>query len=560
MSLNISVLFGTETGNAEECAQQLGRALESAGFTSRVFDMDDYDPPDLARETMTVFVSSTYGNGDPPFAAEAMMGWLKKPDASVSGVSFAVCGLGDSTYPMYNQAGRDFDRLLEERGGRRVIPRQDCDVDYDEPFDEFTQALVLWLGEHGAALGSGDTSTVTVAAGAGKASADSRVGTRSNPVTAKLVRRRRLNREGSSKETVHYEFSWPDVDVVFEPGDSFAVLPQNNPAEVEAVLAAVGLGADVMVNVGDRRQPLRNALLAARDLHTVSNDMLNLISGASQRGAGLLSRAWSAWRGKPKEEATVVDISSPETYLADRHVLDVLQDFPEARVTAQAFVDSLKRLRPRLYSVASSPLLHPEGVHFTVETLRYTQRERACEGVATTWLADRLEDGAEIPMYCVPAAHFRLPETAGVPVIMIGPGTGVAPFIAFLQQRKAQGDDGKNWLFFGHQHEATDFLYEDELKGYQADGTLNELTLAWSRDQDSKVYVQHRLKEQGEAVWSWLASGAHIYVCGDKNAMAPQVRETLVDICVTHGGLSAPAAAATVDGWESSGRYCVDAY
>jgi sulfite reductase (NADPH) flavoprotein alpha-component len=363
-------------------------------------------------------------------------------------------------------------------------------------------------------------------------------------VHATLARRRRLNREGSAKETMHYEFTWSGATVAFEPGDSFAMVPKNNPAAVRAVLEAASLDGTATVRVGDASQSLHEALMSAKDLHVVPGDLLAALADSAGPGADAIAAGGEA----------------VAAYLADRHLIDVLLEHPGAQLGAQALVDGLRKLKPRLYSVASSPVLGPDEVHFTVETLRYASLGRAREGVATTWLADRVADGDTVPMYCVKANYFRLPEESGVPIIMIGPGTGVAPFRAFLQQRKALGDPGKAWLFFGHQHQKTDFLYEEELQAMQADGTLDELSLAWSRDQAEKIYVQDLIREQGAAVWAWLQDDAHVYVCGDKLSMAPQVRETFIGLAVTHGGLTRAAAEALVTNWETSGQYSVDAY
>jgi sulfite reductase (NADPH) flavoprotein alpha-component len=536
--LNIRVLFGTETGNAEDCAHQLGSALKKAGFNATVTDMDAFSPPDLASETLALIVTSTYGNGDPPYNAEALMNWLRVPDSSIAGVSFAVCALGDQTYPKFVQAGIDFDQLMEERGGLRVVPRQDCDVDYEEPFEQFTKDVVAWLESNSDSLGTdaAPATPETAMPASSEPAPAARLGSRSAPVVATLSNRRRLNRGDSAKETMHYEFQWPGNDVAFAPGDSFAVIPTNNATEVQAILGALALNASAPVTVGEESMDLGSALSHQRDLQTVTLDLLGAL-GASPSGG-----------------------QTADAYLEDRHLLDVLRDHAACTIEAQDLVDGLRKLKPRLYSVASSPLVEPQGVHFTVETLRYQMHGRAREGVATTWLADRFADGDRVAMYCVQAPHFRLPQSSDVPVIMIGPGTGVAPFRAFLQHRKAQGGAGKSWLFFGHQHRETDFLYEDEFHAFMNDGTLSELTLAWSRDQPEKVYVQDRLRENGAAVWNWIEGGAHIYVCGDKNAMAPQVRETFVNIAVTEGGLSTDAASAMFDDWERDGRYCVDAY
>lgn len=527
--MSIRILFGTETGNAEECADDLGNALQEAGFPAEVIDLENFEPAELAQSGLVLMVTSTYGNGDPPYSAEALMKWLSQPEASIGGVSFGVCGLGDRTYPLFAKAGKDFDRLMEERGGRRVIPRQDCDAEFEEAFEEFTERALAWIRANASELEAAAAAAPAEAAPTPQPTT-ANPGTRGRPVQATLVSRRRLNRPGSAKETMHYEFRWPGVSVAFAPGDSFAVIPQNNPAEVEAILQALSLDGSTMVRSGDEPQSLRAVLNQSRDLHTIPTELRRSLAGTAQSGDD------------------------------DWHLLDVAEAAPERPISAQALVDSLRKLKPRLYSVASSPSVEPEGVHFTVETLRYTVNGRPCEGVATTWLADRVSDGDLMAMYCVQAPHFRLPKDNSVPIIMIGPGTGIAPFRAFLQQRKAHSSSGNSWLFFGHQHRETDFLYEDELQDFLADGTLDELSLAWSRDQPEKVYVQDLIRARGSEVWAWLVAGAHVYVCGDKNTMAPQVRETFIAIGTAHGGMTKEAASDLLDRWETSGRYSVDAY
>jgi len=504
--------------------------------------MDDYNPAELSNEVIAIIVSSTYGSGDPPGNAEALMDWLSRSSSSVSGVAYAVCALGDQTYPDFCQAGVDFDRLMEERGGRRVVPRKDCDYYFEEPFGEFSEDVLSWLRSEGKTLLTGEAASVSTEAAApaevSPTSERAPRGTRNAPVAATLRARRRLNVGQSKKETMHYELAWSGDDVAFEPGDSFAVLPKNNATEVDAILSRLVLDGQTSVKVGSTNSSLRDALLSACDLQTVSEDLLRRFGGPPVGAAALELRE----------------------YLDKRHLIDVLHDCPKASIDAQGLVEALRSLKPRLYSVANSPLIERNAVHFTVETLRYERQNRSCEGVASTWLADRVSDGSDVLMYRVAAPHFRLPATTGTPILMIGPGTGIAPFRAFLQHREAQGDPGRNWLFFGHQHKATDFLYRAELERYIQTGALTKLSLAWSRDQAHKIYVQDRVREQGAEVWSWIQSGAYIYVCGDKLAMAPQVREVFVQIGIDHGGLSLAQSEAMVAALESEGRYCADVY
>ena len=417
------------------------------------------------------------------------MAWLRDPGSSVAGVRYAVCGLGDTTYPYFAQAGRDFDHLLAARGGHRVLQRHDCDVDFEEPFAAFTAAVLDQLS----ATGEAPRAARPTSPGAEPVPSPRRA-----PAQATLVSRRLLSGPGSSKETMHYRLRWSGAPVAYTPGDCFALHPQNNPVEVETILRRLELNGATPVQVSGDSLPLslRETLLDRRDLHRVTPRLMTALTGAP----------------------------APEEALRELHLLDVLLDHPRARIRPQSLVDNLSALRPRLYSVASSPLALEEGVELTVETLRYRHSGWPREGVASTWLADRVAVGDTVSLSCVRGPHFRLPEDGGVPIIMIGRGPGSRRSARSCSTAAPWARPGRSWLFFGHQHRGEDFLYRDELRGFLSDGTLTELSLAWSRDQAEKIYVQHRIRERGAEVWSWLAAGACVYVCGDKRAMAPQVR------------------------------------
>lgn len=569
MSRPIRVLFGTETGNAEGCAEELTEDLRKLGLSVELTDMDDYEHEEIGSEELVLIVTSTFGNGDPPYNAHTFMELLKGADApSVQGVKFSVCGLGDRSYPNFAQCGRDFDERLGSLGGERIVPRMDCDVDFEVPFDEWKQQILGWAranldvsgapapapkaaarpgglwGKVSGWFGSKKAPPAEAVPPAADPSSAAPAPTRESPFMARLIESRLLSAEGSDKETRHYEIDLTGSGITFNGGDSFGVLPSNPPAEVEGILAALELDPESPVTLKSGRTLALGGALARRlCLQSVSVDLLRLLSQSGGPGQAALDQGGAA-------------IS---TYLSERFLLDVIRDHPQARVGAQELVDKLKILPPRLYSVASSPLVDPNKVAFLVETLRYERGGRPCEGVASVWLSDRLEIGHEIPLYLAPNPDFHLPSDSQ-DILMFGPGTGLAPFRAFLQERELRQASGRSWLFFGHQHQATDFLYRDEILGWQASGRLARLDLAWSRDQDHKVYVQDKLREAGAEAWAWLQGGAHVYVCGDAKGMAPGVHAALLELAQAHGGLDAEGAEAWLRGLEAAGRYHRDVY
>ncbi|MFK7927676.1 MAG: sulfite reductase flavoprotein subunit alpha, partial [Myxococcota bacterium] len=365
---------------------------------------------------------------------------------------------------------------------------------------------------------------------------------RDNPYEAKVIEARKLNGAGSSKETMHYVIDLGDSGISFQGGDSFGVLPTNPPEEVAGILEASGLDAESSVRTADGRTLALRGVLARRCcLQHTSPEFLRRVAADGGPGAEALAQG----------EAAVT------AYLKDRFVLDVLRDH-DALLDGQTLVDLLRPLPPRLYSVTSSPKVSSTTVDFLVETLRYERVGRPCEGVASVWLADRCTD-QPVPLYLVANPNFRLPAD-DADIIMIGPGTGLAPFRAFLQERQKTSAKGRNWLFFGHQHEAHDFLYKDELASWESSGLLTKADYAWSRDQEHKVYVQDKIRAAGGELWTWIEGGAHIFVCGDASGMAPGVDEALRDVAVTHGGMDAAQAKAYVKKLITDDRYHRDVY
>jgi sulfite reductase (NADPH) flavoprotein alpha-component len=370
---------------------------------------------------------------------------------------------------------------------------------------------------------------------------------RAGPRAARVIRSTRLNREGSEKETRHVVLDISGSGLAYHPGDSLGIHPLNCPDLVEEVLRASRLNGEEPVAVGDEETPLREALLSRRDVNCPSEELLGLLSRSASdpAEAGALRRLLEGEGEDP---------------LSGREVIDLLEEFPSARPSPAELIAALAPLRPRLYSISSSLRAHPGEVHLTVSVVRYRNRGRTRKGVASTFLADRIVEGREVRVFVQPSRGFRLPPSGSTPIIMVGPGTGIAPFRAFLEERKAAGADGRNWLFFGEQREALDFLYREEIEDFLREGLLTRLDVAFSRDQTGKVYVQHRLLEKCAEVWTWLEEGAHFYVCGDARRMASDVDAALREAVSRGGGLSAEAARRYVEDLARAGRYQRDVY
>lgn len=525
----LTILFGSQTGTAEGLAKRAAKEAGKRGFAPTVLDMAQADLAKLASEKSLLVLTSTYGDGEPPDNAKALHAALKSATgAPLAGMRFSVCALGDTNYTRFCQCGKDLDAFLEKLGAARVAPRADCDLDYDAPFTQ-------WLDQALAALAPGNKADAPkIDLPKGK-SEQANGYSRSNPFPARVLAVRKLNGEGSAKEVNHVELSLEGSGLTYEAGDALGVLPQNCPNLVSDILAALGYDGEEAVPTPLGEMPLRRALTEVYDLGKPTAELLALLAAVpagSDAGAGTL---------------------------LPFHVIDALSGAP-ARPTPAAFVGALKRLQPRLYSISSSPKAHPGQVHLTVGAVRYVRDNRARKGVCSTFLAERALAAGKVGVFVHANKSFRLPASGDVPIIMVGPGTGIAPFRAFLEERRAIGATGKNWLFFGDQRAACDYLYREELAGMRASGLLTRLDLAFSRDQAEKIYVQHRMLEHAAELWAWLEAGAHFYVCGDAARMAKDVDATLRQVIQTAGGKSPEAAAAYVQALTAARRYARDVY
>ena len=539
------ILFGSQTGTAEGLARRCATEASNRGFALRVFALNDYEQAAFAMAANALIISSTWGEGDPPDNATGFWSWLNSSAAPrLEHLHYAVLGLGDRNYADFCGASKKFDTRLEALGAQRIIPHGECDTDYEAAaatwFENLWSALPKNAESAPAFLNGNETRNP------GYAPAQTRNYNKSNPFPARLLRNVLLNKPGSAKEVRHYELSLTESGLAYQAGDALGIAPTNCPELVSDFLIALHLSGNEPAAVAQATVPLREALMRNYDITKPSRELLTEI-GARAPGSELSTLL------RPDRAADL------KQWLWGKDVLDVLS-LLEKPLAPQELLPLLRPLSCRLYSIASSPKAHPEEVHLTVSAVRYESCGRRRKGVASTCLADRVGDTDCAKVFVQPSNGFKLPLNPGTPVIMVGPGTGIAPFRAFLEEREVTGAKGRNWLFFGDQKRSSDFLYEDQLCTWLKSGHLARLDLAFSRDQTDKVYVQDRMRENTTELWSWLEEGAHFYVCGDASRMAKDVDATLHHIIQTAGGKSDDEAEVYVQKLKSAKRYQRDVY
>lgn len=512
----LTILYGSESGNAEALALKAKKLAAKQNFDAKVVDMADADLASIAKVKNLVVYISTWGEGDPPQRAEDFYKALMADGAPrFEGVRFAVLALGDTAYVNFCETGRLIDERLEALGATRLHARQDLDLDFQKQAAAWTEKALEVFAPAETAV---PTTVVHVDfKGAGALDDDEERFTAESPAEAEISALVNLNGTGSSRETWHAEFAVEDPAFVYKPGDAIGLLPENDPELAEELLAATGLGSDAA---------LKLKLVQNLDITTLSRPLVDGYAKLTGR----------------KDVAALLEGDALARFTADHQLVDLFATYPE-KLTADQLTGLLRPLPGRLYSVASSLKAHPGEAHLLVGTVRWTSHGRSRKGVASTFLADRRKVGDNARIYIKPNRHFGLPADGTTPIVMIGAGTGVAPYRGFIEERAENGDTGKSWLFFGERNFTNDFLYQLEWQDHLAAGTLSRIDVAFSRDQPEKIYVQHRLWERRNDLLKWIDDGAHIYVCGDEKGMAKDVDQTLVRIL-----------AETVNGDEEKGR------
>jgi sulfite reductase (NADPH) flavoprotein alpha-component len=555
------VLFGSQTGGAEGLARRFAGQAERHGFAPCVFALNDFEKADFTQASRAVIISSTWGDGDPPDNAVRFWQYLNSANApKLDRLTYAVLALGDRNYSDFCGAGRKFDERLEQLGARRLVPRGDCDIDYEATAKAWIEELWAVLDQAGQASGVTRVETEPVTAEVGTAKAPHgdahRTGAtlvlsydRTRPFPARLIANRKLNGPGSDKDTRHLEISLAESGLSYETGDALGVVPANCPVLVEELLAAIGLqGEEAVLDSAGQTITLHEALLRH---YAISQPAPALLRAAAERSRNSQVLALLA----PDKRGEL------DQWLYGRDVVDVLRACGPVRFDAREFVTLLRPLQARLYSISSSLRAHSGEAHLTVAVLRYEAHGRVKKGVCSCFLADRVVlNQTPVPVFVQTSHGFRLPQNGDTPIIMIGPGTGIAPFRAFLEERHVAGAKGRNWLLFGHQHRSCDFFYREELEAMLAVGTLTRLDAAFSRDQLEKVYVQHLMLEHARQLWDWLECGGHIYVCGDAKRMAKDVDATLLEVIQKAGGRSKDQAIEYVARLKTGKRYQRDVY
>jgi sulfite reductase (NADPH) flavoprotein alpha-component len=543
----VTILYGSQTGNAKGLAKKAAKTLEGNGFQVNAMSMSDFKPNNIKKVQNLLIIVSTHGEGDPPDKALSFHEFLHGRRApKLTDLNFSVLSLGDSSYEFFCQTGKEFDARLEELGGTRLYPRFDCDLDFDEPAAEWLEGVLGSLSED---QGESGAPSLTPALRANTNQALESEYSRTRPFKAEVLENINLNGRGSNKETHHLELSLEGSGLTYDPGDSLAIYPENNQELVAGLLEQIKWDPEEVVTVNKQGDtlPLKEALTSYFEITILTKALLEKVAKLSENNRLL-------------ELVSLGNEADLKAYISGRDLLDLVGDFGSWGVSAQEFVSVLRKMPPRLYSIASSLAANPEEVHLTVGAVRFQAHGRERKGVCSTFCADTLKPGDTVRVYIQHNENFKLPPNPTSPIIMIGPGTGVAPFRSFMQEREEIGAEGKSWLFFGDQHFVTDFLYQTEWQKWLKDGVLTKMDVAFSRDTEQKVYVQHRMLAQSKELFEWLEQGATVYICGDEKNMAHDVHTTLLDIIEKEGGMSHEKAEKYLSNMQHNNRYQRDVY
>ncbi|MDW4394037.1 assimilatory sulfite reductase (NADPH) flavoprotein subunit [Staphylococcus saprophyticus] len=538
---HITVVYGSETGNAQSLAEIFADRLVEHNYTVKLTAMDEIKQKEFKKVEDLFVITATHGEGDPPDNALTFHEFIHSRKApKLENVRFSVLALGDESYEYFCQTGKDFDAKLLELGAERLADRQDCDLDFDDLAEKWMNKNIEILNQS-TGHGSTPTSTETVQ------SAKEKRYSKSNPYQAEVLENINLNGRGSNKEVRHVELLLDNYGESFEPGDCVVVLPQNEPEIVTLLIETLGWDKDIEIPINDDGDtlPLEKALTEHFEITKLTKPLL-------QKAAELF--------GNTELLSQIDNAEWIQQYVDGRDVIDLLTEFPTSELKPETFCKLLRKLPAREYSIASSYEATPDEVHITVGAVRYEAHERTRKGVCSVQLAERIQPGDTLPIYLKKNPNFKFPFDEETPVIMIGPGTGVAPFRSYMQEREELGLSGNTWLFFGEQHFTTDFLYQTEWQAWLKDETLAKLDLAFSRDTEEKIYVQHRIAQQSELFYEWLQDGAAIYVCGDEKHMAKDVHDTIRSVIEQEGDMSEADAEAYLTQMKQEKRYQRDVY
>ncbi|UHA76281.1 assimilatory sulfite reductase (NADPH) flavoprotein subunit [Paenibacillus sp. 481] len=546
-----TILFGSQTGNSQRLAGRLADKLKGQGIEVTLSAMNKYKTNNLKKAGYLFVLVSTHGEGDPPDNALTFYELLNSKRApKLDGLKFSVLALGDTSYEFFCKTGIDFDTRLAELGAERIVDRVDCDVDFEESAAGWIAAVNAVVNNAATSVSASLHGVEGVASTSALASvASDSTYSRANPFMAEVLDNLNLNGQGSDRETRHLELSLEGSGLTYAPGDAVGVYPQNDPSLVDELISFLKWNPEEAVVTGKAGETssLREALLHHFEITVLTKPLL-------EKAVAFTGNDKLAELLKPEHKEDL------KAYMNGRDLLDLLRDYTPWTLAVSDVATLLRKLPPRLYSIASSLNSHPEEVHLTIRKVEYKAHGRDRKGVCSVYTSERLVTGDKLPIFIQQNPNFKLPDNSDTPVIMVGPGTGVAPFRAFLEEREELGATGKTWLFYGDRHFVTDFLYQTDWQRMLNDGVLTKLDVAFSRDTDEKVYVQQRMLENGAELYEWLQKGAHVYVCGDEKHMAHDVQAALLTIIGQYGGQSPEAAAAYLSELQAEGRYQRDVY
>lgn len=538
-ALKVTVLSASQTGNAKLVANKLTETLNTAGVTAVHHSLSNYKAKNISDEDIIILVTSTQGDGEPPEEGVVLYKFLNgKKAPKLDRLQFAVLGLGDSSYPNFCQAGKDFDSQLAKLGASRLLDRTDADLEFQTTTDSWIEHLTAVLKE------KSTQKSVAITSSTQKTAVVSSKFMKENPFPATLLTNQRITDSTAQKDVRHLEFDLSGSNLTYQAGDALGVWFDNDPELVQAFLNAVGLNGEEEVIVAEQTRSLRSALLTYLDLTKASLPFV---------------KSYAEFANNPELTDIIADNDKVANLIATRAIIDIIEQYPTT-LKAEQLVSLLRPLTPRLYSISSSQSEVGDEAHLSVGVVRFEHNGKVRSGAASSYLADRVEEDGTVRVFVEHNDNFRLPQDNSKPIIMIGSGTGIAPYRAFLQQRANDDASGQNWLIFGNQHFTKDFLYQTEWQQFKKDGYLHKYSFAWSRDQAEKIYVQDKIRENAEAIWAWLQEGAYVYVCGDATRMAKDVEQALLDVIEQQGKFSRDDAEEYLSELAEAKRYQRDIY